>query len=557
MTTTEKVFETDVLIIGSGGAGLIAAIKAHDRNVKVLIVSKSKLTSGCTAWAMGGMQAAYDPRDSQDIHFNDTVKGSAYLSNQHLARTMVAEAMERVHDLESYGTIFIKEDGKFKLFPFSGCSFARAVISTDPYAGGFVKGLIEEVKRRGIEFIENTMITTLMTKNNKVIGALGINEQTGDLLVFNAKSTILATGGAGHLYPLTTNPSILTGDGYAMAYRAGAELMDMEFIQTRVCIIQPSGLRGQPPPSDGLVTIGGRFYNAYGERFMKKYYPDRVEDVTRAEMSLAAFKEIKRGAATANGGVYNDLSGVAEDDLKRFTKFMNACETEGIDPTWQPIEWAPGVHHFMGGIKINEKCETNLPGLFAAGEVTGGIHGANRMGGNALTDVIVFGARAGIYAAERALTGDMSKIDENQISAERDRIFKIYERKDGKAVSEARKEILTIINLYAGVARNETDLNKGIDELERIKKEVLPFLYISDDKTFRKLVAALEVENLVDVGLMVAKAAAIRKESRGAHYREDYPNRDDTNWLKNVVIKYFAGEMRLETQPVQLTELKP
>jgi len=557
MTTTEKIFETDVLIIGSGGAGLIAAIKAHERNVDVLIVSKSKLASGCTAWAMGGMQAADDPRDSQDIHFSDTVKGSVYLSNQQLSRTMVAEAMERVYDLERYGTIFIKEEGRFKLFPFSGCSFARAVISTDPYAGGFVKGLIEEVKRLGIEYIENIMITNLMTKNNNVIGAAGINIQTGEFQVFNAKSTVLATGGAGYLYPLTTNPSILTGDGYAMAYRAGAELVDMEFIQTRACIIHPSGLRGQPPPSDGLVTIGGRFYNAFGERYMKKYYPDRIEDVTRAEMSLAAFKEIKRGAGTARGGVYNDLSGVAEDDLKRFTKFMNACEAEGIDPSWQPIEWAPGVHHFMGGVKINEKCETNLAGLFAAGEVTGGIHGANRMGGNALTDVIVFGARAGKYAAERALSVDILKIDETQISAEKDRIFRIYEREEGKNVSEIRTEILKIINLYAGVARNENDLNKAVDELEQIKKEVVPSLYIPAEKTNEQLVSALEVENLTDVGLMVANAATMRKESRGAHYREDYPKLDDINWLKNIIIKQIDGEMKLEALSVVLTELKP
>ena len=229
----------------------------------------------------------------------------------------------------------------------------------------------------------------------------------------------------------------------------------------------------------------------------------------------------------------------------------------GIDPTWQPIEWAPGVHHFMGGVKINDKCETNLPGLFAAGEITGGIHGANRLAGNALTDIIVFGARAGKYATERALSVDLSKIDDNQISGERDRIFKIYERKEGKDVSETRKEVLKTINLYTGVARNDKDLNKAIDELERIKKEVLPNLYIPAEKTYEKLVSALEVENLVDIGLMLAKAAAMRKESRGAHYREDYPKRDDANWLKNIVIKYTAGEMRLETLPVQLTELNP
>jgi len=551
------VFEADVLIIGSGGAGLMAAIQADAASSKVIVVTKDKLASGCTPISMGGAQVAYDPKDSQDAHFRDTVLGSGLVCNQRLVRTMVSEALERVQDLERFGTTFLKQGDRYKLFPFSGCSFPRAVTSTDPYRGGFIKGLVEETNRREIQVLENVMVTTLVKHAAEVIGAAGIDLETGKFLVFDAKSTVLASGGAGQLYSLTTNPAVVTGDGYALAYDVGADLVDMEFVQMRASIVHPMKLRGEPPPSDGLVTVGGRFYNILGERYMKKYHPGRCEDVTRAEMMLATYKEVKRGAGTPRGGVYNDLSGVPEGELKRFEKFMKACEAEGIDPTWQPIEWAPGVHHFMGGVKINERCETSSPGLFAAGEVAGGVHGANRMAGNALTDILVFGARAGKFGAERSCSANVHKADEKQISDEQNRVLNIYERKEGADPVEVRKEIQSIMDYRVGLARNAEDLNKAICGLERIKRETLPRNCILGEKTPRKLGYLLELENLTDVGLIVSRAALLRTESRGAHYREDYPERDDRNWLKNIVVKRVNGEMKLETRPVSFTELAP
>jgi len=554
----ENIVKTDVLVIGSGGAGLIAAIKAHEKKVKVLVVTKGKLLSGCTPISMGGMNVALHPEDSQDIHFKDTVIGSDYLCNQKLVRIMVSEAYYRLRDLENYGTIFVKENGRYKLFRFSGCSFPRAAISTEPYSGGFIRGLTNEVIRRDIPIYENTMITKLLKKDGCVVGATGINFITGEFIVFNAKSTILATGGAGYLYSLTSNPSVMTGDGYALAYRSGAELIDMEFVQFRSCIVHPPKLRGQPPPSDGLVTIGGRFYNAFGERYMKKYYPNKIEDVTRDEMMIAAHKEIKRGAGTVHGGVYNDLSGVKEEELYRFEAFVKSCKAEGIDPTWQPIEWAPGAHHFMGGVVIDEKCETSIPGLFAAGEVTGGIHGGNRMGGNALTDAMVFGARAGTFAAERALsTNSHQDIDLEDVVVEKQRISEFYGKKQGVDPADVKRRIQKIMDEYVGVARNGEDLIKAVDELEKIRQEMLPDICVSGERELEKLCFALEACGLLDVGLMISKAALMRCESRGAHLREDYPQRDDKNWLKNIVIRKRDNRMELETRPVVFGELEP
>lgn len=557
MVNDGEVLETDVLIVGAGGAGLRAAIEADRKGVKVTVACKGRLPSGCTPYAMGAMQVALDSRDSSDIHFRDTVVGGAFMNNQKLVNVMVGEAFDRVLDLVEFGTKFQREKGKYKLFPLGGCTYPRAVVSSDPYTGGFVKGLVNEVNRRGIDVHEHIMITHLLKEKGAVCGATGLNLQNGDFYAFNAKTTILATGGAGKLYPLTTNPLDVTGDGYALAYRAGAELIDMEFIQSRACIVYPKTLRGRPPPADGLVTLGGRFYNALGQRYMKKYEPARIERVTRDLIAIHAYREIKAGLGTPHGGVYNDLSSVPEEELKRFTSFLEACRAEGIDPSWQPIEWAPGVHHLMGGVKINEKTETTVEGLYACGEVSAGVHGANRVAANALTDIQVFGARAGKFASERAMTKTTQKINEKKIEIERKIIFDVYDRNDGLDFKEIKKEIQTIMNNFVGVIRRGDKLELAIDELEKIKRDKIPFISIKVKKNYEMLGRALETMNLVVVGEMIAEAALLRTESRGAHYREDFPNRDDKNWLKNIVVRLEKGRMMLETRPAIMINLNP
>lgn len=318
-----------------------------------------------------------------------------------------------------------------------------------------------------------------------------------------------------------------------------------------------AALKGTPPPADGLVTVGGRFYNALCERFMKRYDPINIENVTRDLIAIRTYKEIKAGRGTCHGGVYNDLTGVPEVELKHFASFLEACKTEHIDPTWQPIEWALGAHHLMGGIKINEKAETTVQGLHACGEVTAGVHGANRVAANALTDTQVFGARAGNFASERALSKMAPEINEKQISSERKRIFDIYEREDEVDVQKTRRRIQAMMQNYVGVVKTVDGLNKAIYELEKIWKREIAHVFIKGKKTYRKLGEALEVINFVDVGKMIAKASLMRTESRGAHYREDAPQRNDKDWLKNIIIRLEDDKMVLDTRPVNMVELRP
>ncbi|MBN2570104.1 MAG: FAD-binding protein, partial [Deltaproteobacteria bacterium] len=277
----EGYLKTDVLIVGAGGAGLRAAIEAHNMGVKILVVSKGDFPTGCsTAHAMGAMLAHFDKKDSADCHFEDTLRGGDFLNNPNLVRILVDNATQRARDIDKYGTEFDKVDGNYSLFPLTGSSIARGVLAGDRYRGGFFKGLVKEVERLGITIFDHIMIIDLIKDRGEAIGAIGLELDTETLLFISAKSIILATGGAGNLYPLTTNPSGITGDGYALSYRAGARLSDMEFVQGRVAMIYPEGMRGTPPPADGCVTIGGRFYNGLCERYMKKYNPEKMELVT-------------------------------------------------------------------------------------------------------------------------------------------------------------------------------------------------------------------------------------------------------------------------------------
>lgn len=536
---------TDVLVIGSGAAGIRAAIEAHETRAKVVLVTKSKVPSGCSVHAMGLIQAASQPGDTTDIHFADTIAAGQGLNDHRLVGLLVSEALQRVRDLEKYGTEFLFKDGEHLVFPTAGCTYPRAFMTARPYAGGFMEGLVKELRSRDIEFVENCMITKLLRKGEQVVGAIGFDREAGVFRVFSAKSTILATGGAGEVYSLTTNPVDVTGDGYAMAYEAGVQLMDMEFIQFRACVVYPASMRGQAPPEDGLVTIGGRFYNGLGERYMKKYDHVRIERVTRDVIAICAHKEIKDGRGTPHGGVYNDLSGVPEDELKRFNRFLGACKAEGIDPSWQPIEWAPGAHYFMGGVRINHRCETDLAGLYAVGEVTSGIHGANRLAGNALAETQVLGARGGKFAAERALQVSNAHMpDEKQVETEMNKLGKIMESQHGREYGQMREDIRSMMTRSVGVARSEHELEEALRRIERLKRE--RFSVGGEARSLTSLAEAIESINLLCVAEMIIRSALLRKESRGAHYREDNPARIDDLWLRNTVLWREGEEMRLQ-----------
>jgi len=547
---SDDIIESDVLVIGAGSAGSMAAIAANEQGASVIIVTKDKLPSGCSPISMGIVNAAVSPADSPNLHFKDTVIGGGYLNDQRLARILAEEALTAVRKLESLGTRFEKVNEEYELHHVAGASVPRTLVSHN-----FMEGHIREINRRDIPVIENTIITNLLTNDGSVVGAAGLDIREGNFKVFRAKSTVLASGGIGHLYPLTSNPPDVTGDGCAIALRSGAELMDMEFIQFHTCIVSPERLRGIPPPYDAYVTQGGRFFNALGERFMKKYEPERVDVVTRDVITRCMHREIKAGRGTKRGGVYLDLSDVPEEVIRRDVKVWRMYESIGIDLRWQPIEMGPGCHHLMGGVRINERCESNLPGLYASGEAAAGVHGANRLGANALPDTLVFGIRAGSFAAERARSIKMPEIDEKQAEMERERIFKIYERKEGSDSTELRRRIQSVLNEYVSVIRDEKGLQKALSDLQKMKANDAPRLCASE-KTYTSLKEALETGNMIDAGLAIAKAALMREESRGAHFREDFPNLDDRKWSRSVVIILRGDQIELWTEPIVATELK-
>lgn len=552
VTLREKHLEADVLVIGAGGAGLRAAIEAKNLGADIIVVSKGKFPTGCvTAVAMGAMLAPFDKQDSVDRHFEETLQGGHYLNNPNLVKILVNQAIKRAKDLEQYGTNFDKEGTAYKLFPFTGSSIPRGVLASDPYQGGFFKGLVKEAERLGINILDQVMIIDLIKEKNVVVGAVGIELETDTILFINARAVIIGTGGAGNLYWLTTNPPGVTGDGYALAYRAGAELMDMEFVQTRACMIFPQGMRGTPPPGDGLVTLGGRFYNGLCERYMGKYHPDKFELVTRAEMAKCAQKEIMEGRHSPHKGVYGDLSGVPKEQLLKFKGFMEACAAESFDPTWQPYEWAPGAHYFMGGIVINERCETGVEGLYAAGEAQAGTMGANRLAGNALTETQVFGVIAGESATKRALAVPRIAMSQSQADLIRNRFGDILKRDRGFGFLEVKDQITKTMSQYVGDFRNEEGLRKAVQALNEIKEDKISSLCLGDKRTLKRVAALMEVDNLLTVGQMITSAARMRTETRGAHNREDYPQLDNVNWLKNIIIRSVNNHMILETQPVR------
>lgn len=544
--------ETGVLIVGAGGTGLRAAIEAKNAGADVLVVAKGAFPSGCTPIAMGVMLASFDERDSTDQHFEDTLMGGDYLNNKSLVRMLVDWASETAQTLERYGTNFRKRDNQYLLFPETGSTVARGVTADEPYSGGYIRGLVNEITRLDIKVRSGIMVAELIKDGAGVAGAVGLEPETDTMLVIAARAVILATGGAGNLYHLTTNPAGLTGDGYALAYRAGVRLQDMEFIQGRVCMISPKGMRGTPPPGDGLVTIGGRFYNALCERYMKRYFPDKLEQVTRAQMSLCAQKEIQEGRHSPNMGVYGELSGVPGEELSKFKRFLTACKAEGFDPTWQPYEWAPGVHHFMGGVVINTDCETGVPGLYAAGEIAAGVHGSNRIAGNALTETQVFGTIAGRGAAARALVskkGALAAFDAADAVVGR---FEAIRTRDGGTEPGEVKDIITeAMSRYVGVIRNEEGLAKAAEILKKVREHKADSLY-PGSRSLKALMALLEVKNLLEVGGMVVEAAAMRKETRGAHNREDYQQTDDA-WRKNIAFQLLNGRCSITMKDVNET----
>ncbi|BDH78698.1 MAG TPA: fumarate reductase subunit A [Methanothermobacter sp.] len=535
-----EVYQCDVLIIGSGGAGSRAAIEASEYDLETLIVSKGlSFKSGCTGMAEGGYNAAFgfvDAEDDPEIHYQDTMKGGGFLNDPQLVRILVNEAPDRLIDLENYGALFDRqESGVLDQRPFGGQTYRRTCYQGDRTGHEIITALKEEITRRGIETLDEVMITSLIVDEDtkSVQGAIGISLKDSKPICFNAKSTILASGGAGHVYPVTSNTLQKGGDGFSIAWEAGAELIDMEQVQ-----FHPTGMVWPESRKGVLVTEavrgeGGILLNKDGERFMERYDP-RLELATRDVVSRAIYNEIMEGRGTEHGGVYLDVTHLPDNliEEKLETMFLQFLDV-GVDIREEPMEVAPTAHHFMGGVRIDPWCRTNLKNLFAAGEVAGGVHGANRLGGNALADTQVFGRRAGISAAENALKSDL-RLNRGYVEAEEYRI-KNKVREGDLRPAEIKRRLHDTMWENVAIIRDEKSLKSALSTIRSLQGE-LDRLDAPEGGRFNKyLQEALEVENMLKTAALVTKSAIIRKESRGSHFRKDHPETRE-EWKKSIVL---------------------
>ena len=558
-----KTIVCDVLVVGAGGAGCRAAIEAAKQNMDVVMISKELLGKAHTSMAEGGYNVAIgnvDPDDNPDVHFKDTIVGGNYLNNQELVEILVRDAPTRVYDLEEMGAVFDRTpEGKIAQRPFGKQSFRRTAYASDRTGSEIMVTLTEAIRATSVRVFDEVFATRLLVHDGRIAGVTAIDMKHGDYLVFRAKSVVMATGGAGRVYKVTSNAQLDVGDGYAMAYEAGCELIDMEMVQ-----FHPTGMVKPESAKGRLVTEavrgeGGILLNNRGERFMNKYYPQVMELAGRDQVARSIMTEVIEGRGSPDGGVYLSIAHLPRAIIEfRLESMIEQFEDAGVDIRDEPMQVSPTAHHFMGGIKIDTNAQSTIPGLFAAGECTGGVHGGNRLGGNALADTQVFGALAGENAAKFAKEHELPGFDRDEVVNEFSRLQAMLERKDGISPADARDELTSLMWEKVQIFRNDEDLEYAIKELRRIEKEVVPKIKV--DVPIRRFNPgwhqAIEFGHMVITARMVAEAAFMRKGNRGAHFRTDADPNDKGNY--NIVIrKGKDGEMELRKQDLVITRIPP
>ena len=501
-----------VLVIGSGGAGIRAAVEAVKYG-DVIIISKTITgKGGCTVMAEGGYNAVLKDADSIRIHFEDTLKGGAYLNDEKLVETLVSEAPNRIRELFSWGAVFDLDDAdQIAQRPFGGQRFPRTCYAGDHTGHEIVMTLLEKLRGSGVKIEDELTVVDLLKTDDGISGAVTV-DRNGVFDIITADAVVLATGGAGQLYSVTTNSTAGTGDGYALGFRAGARLIDMEMVQFHPTgAVYPADSRGRLI-TEAVRGEGGILKNADGERFMERYDPERKELSTRDVVSRAIATEVLAGRGTEYGGVYLDVTHLPKEQIEtRLPMMLEQFLTYGVDIRKEPMEVAPTAHHFMGGLAITPNAETTVPYLFAAGEVTGGVHGGNRLGGNALAETQVFGKRAGESAGKcpkRTITVPDGILEDTKTKAEKwfSGTLKI---------ATARRQLKQLMWNNVGIYRNELDLKVAKRDLENLRSQTLK---VTSEKEFAD---AFITENMLLVASFVIDGALLRRESRGAHTRTD------------------------------------
>lgn len=548
--------DCDVLVIGGGLAGLRAALAAAAAGAKTALMLKGVLgRSGSSAIAGGGLAAVMGvsdvPEDSLEKHYADTLASGDFVNDPDLVKQLVLHAPQAIRELEALGAEFVQKGaGEIDVFLAPAHSCRRSVRVAGGGTARLMGPLTDCVRRQPIELHETTMALEILQHGGRSVGAVALRGQ--ELWLYRSKAIVLASGGAGRIYPLTSNMEESTGDGYAIAMRNRLALTGMEFVQfTPTALAYPKALEGTSTGGVLLGLPGTRLWNGRNERFMERYDPGRREASTRAILARAIQTEVVEGRGSPHGGVWLDLTRNEPETLRRLAApFMARLEPYGIDLTRQPIEIAPAVHYFMGGIEINALAETGLPGLYAAGEVAGGVHGSNRLSSNSLSEVNVFGAIAGKEAAGFARANGRS-CDWGRLEAAGRRALAGIRGARGKradrALERLHAELKSVMFASAGLVRDAQAMSRGIDAIGGLRRrlQVLIPVLAADLKRF------FEVRNMLDVGEAVTRSAWHRRESRGAHYRGDCPEQDDRRWLAATRVFWSGDRMEVVESPLR------
>jgi fumarate reductase (CoM/CoB) subunit A len=549
-----RTLETDVLIIGGGLAALRAAISARQAGARVLVAVKRLLgRSGSSALTTGGYAAAsptLNKQDNSDLHYIDTIVGGGYVNERTLVRALVDDAPSRLADLWELGAPFRKRGGHYHLSPSGDHSEARVLVPQNMRGGDMTLPMREAALALGVDVLENCLITDLLQDENRIVGAVGIARNKVEGFVIEARATVLAVGGAGRMFKITSNPADVCGGGFALALRAGARLRDMEFIQFYPWRLIRPFKSTRVPIQPSTFSIGGRLYNSKGERFMESYDPVRKEATTRDLSARGIFEQIRAGHSV-EGGVILDVSQIPDDQFR----YENSKVVELLDPKkidYRSIELvvAPEAHFFMGGVLIDESGQSDLLGLYAAGENAGGTHGGNRLNSNAVPDTQVFGHRAGLAAARQAQQAARArKPDPRPIvkTGQRLRAIQSDSVTPAPEFGKLHEELKEAMTLGIGIVRTAEGLERAVVDAGAIRERLdrLPVQTMGD------LTVAIEIEDLCSIGTACALSALARKESRAAHYRDDFPQADPA-WIRTITYdRNGIGQRRLEVDSAE------
>lgn len=547
-------YKHDVLIVGAGLAGLRTAIELAEKHDVAILTKVHPLRSHSVA-AQGGINAAMREDDSWEQHAFDTIKGSDYLADQDVVELLTKHAPEAVYENERWGTAFSRtEDGKIAQRPFGGAAFPRTCYAADRTGHNLLHTTFEQALRLGVKIYDEWFVTSLVRDGDRIAGLTAMDIRTGQIEGFAAKAVVLATGGFGRVYSKSTNALINTGDGCALALQIGVPLKDMEFVQ-----FHPTTLYGSSILiTEGARGEGGYLVNREGERFMKKYAPEKMELAPRDIVARGIQTEIIEGRGFENAYVHLDLTHLGREKIMERLPGIReiAMYFAGVDPIEEPIPVVPGQHYSMGGVHCNGHGETPLHGLYAVGECACmSVHGANRLGGNSLLETLVFGSIVGKTVSEYVngvSDHQTQKVDDAAFKV-RSKIQELLLREKGVSPAEIRMKMGVTMDRYVGVFRNERDLETGLEEIRRLRKEFQNVAIGQTDSVFNyALIRTLELENMLYLAESITLGALKRRESRGAHWRTDYPKRDDKNFLKHTLIILDGDMMSVDYVDVTL-----